>query len=452
MKRVKLLDSIFFRLISWTIAIAIMVVLGLGLLVLTRFEQMNNAALRWAVDADAARLAEAYAQGGDDWLARTIDERLAVARPVGDGSIYMVADNDGNPRAGNLHQWPDLSADQGEAGPIDLGPGGEAWGRAMRLDSDTQLLVARQTSWGDLIRHQISLAFVFGGLFVVFAVGMAGYMTSRRMELRIARINEAFRDPDGGALEALHSGRRDADEIGELTRHSSAALGRLRRLVAAHRESSDQIAHELRTPLMHLDHRLYRVLQRQPDEATAQTVERARGDIREIIAMLESLLDIAASEAQRGDLAGLEPVDVSELAEKIADLYDASAEETGHHFLCEITPGVTMPGVEMQLTRLITNLLDNAFKYVPAGGTVRLIVKPGPQITVADDGPGVPEAERPHVFTRFRRGANGQSDKNGSGLGLALAQAIARRHGLELELEPSEAGARFTAAPAEAGE
>jgi signal transduction histidine kinase len=103
-------------------------------------------------------------------------------------------------------------------------------------------------------------------------------------------------------------------------------------------------------------------------------------------------------------------------------------------------------GEEMQLTRLITNLLDNAFKFVPTGGTVELRLTPGPCLTVCDDGPGVPEADREKIFDKFARGSEPGS-QDGAGLGLALCRAIAERHQLEIALLPSTRGACFKVAP-----
>ena len=101
----------------------------------------------------------------------------------------------------------------------------------------------------------------------------------------------------------------------------------------------------------------------------------------------------------------------------------------------------------MQLTRLLSNLLDNALKYVPRGGTVRLVVSAGPVIEVSDDGPGVPEALRAGVFDRFRSGGAAQGNGTSHGLGLALARAIALRHDLAIRLVQSDKGAHFVIKP-----
>jgi signal transduction histidine kinase len=97
----------------------------------------------------------------------------------------------------------------------------------------------------------------------------------------------------------------------------------------------------------------------------------------------------------------------------------------------------------MQLTQLVANLLDNALKYVPKGGTIRLSLAKGPVLTVEDDGPGIAEGDREKIFRRFYRSRGEVSDSPGSGLGLALAKAIAERHDLTITLMPSVRGARF---------
>ena len=101
----------------------------------------------------------------------------------------------------------------------------------------------------------------------------------------------------------------------------------------------------------------------------------------------------------------------------------------------------------MQGTRLLSNLLDNAIKYVPEGGRVRLILRPGPQVVVEDDGPGIPRDQRDRVFERFAR-ATAPGDRPGHGLGLALSRAIAERHGLVLRLGDTPRGAQFILEPA----
>lgn len=211
---------------------------------------------------------------------------------------------------------------------------------------------------------------------------------------------------------------------------------------------SDHIAHEIRTPLTHLDNRLVNCLNAADDKLRREDIDKCREDIRGVVKMLDSLLDIAASEARVGDPTGLEMIDLSALAEDLIELYAASAEEEGIGLKTHIEAGVVLPGERMQLTRLISNLLDNALKYVPRGSTVRLVVAAGPVIEVIDDGPGIEPSLRPFVFDRFRSGRV-REGKTSHGLGLALARAIAHRHGLVIGLVPSKAGAHFAVKPKE---
>jgi signal transduction histidine kinase len=122
-------------------------------------------------------------------------------------------------------------------------------------------------------------------------------------------------------------------------------------------------------------------------------------------------------------------------------------EEAGLTLETAIAPGVTMLAERMQMTRLVSNLLDNAIKYVPHGGHVRLTLAPGPRLTVEDNGPGIPHDERERVFQRFARAAL-PGDKPGHGLGLALSRAIAQRHGMLLRLADVPTGTQFVLEPA----
>lgn len=446
-------DSIFARLVAWAMLVSVSVTLLLWVVAITTLERGNQAALVRAVDVDLAGLADIHASGGREELERRIADRLALANDGGTASHYMVADDAGRRLAGDIGRWPDLSARLSAAGFVTLPDRTPVYARATQLAPNLRLLVAREYGHDTALARRIGWAFLAAGAFAAIAVGLVGRWRSKRLADRIGLINRAFREPDDATLSALAEGRSERDEIGELTRHSAEALARLNRMVNAHRETTDQVAHELRTPLMHLDSRLVKALQAAPDADNQRLLADARGEIRHIIALLESLLDIATSEARRGDRLGLAPVNLSQLAQRIGELYADSAEESGHRFMRSIMPGISCQGEEMQLTRLITNLLDNAFKYVPAGGTVRLALEQGPVLTVSDDGPGVAEGDREHIFDRFRRGrsggASGGSGRSGAGLGLALARAIAERHGLTLRLAPSEKGARFVLSPEE---
>lgn len=423
-------------------ALSMALVAALWLLTHATIDRTNRAALERAVDVDLAGLVDIYASGGEDELVRRIADRLALVPSDGNAAHYMLAREDGRRIAGDIGEWPALSARLSQAGEVTLPGGVEAHARATQLGPDLRLVVMREHGESATLLWRVGLVFLGAGAALVLAVGLLGRRAASRLSRRIDRINQAFRAPEEGRRETLVSSEVE-DEIDELTRHSAAALARQERLVEAHRETSDQIAHEIRTPLMHLDNKLVKALKAEPGEAAANWLMAAREDIRRLVGMLESLLDIAASKARRGDRHGLAPVDLSGLVRRIGELYAASAEESGHAFSCSAASGVTIEGEQTQLTRMITNLLDNAFKYVPSGGSVALELRPGPVLTVRDDGPGIPPEDREAVFRRFHRGGAAAGDTQGAGLGLSLAAAIAERHGLAIRLEDAPNGACF---------
>jgi signal transduction histidine kinase len=426
-------------------ALSVVLVGALWLLTHATIERTSRAALERAVDVDLAGLVDIYASGGEAELARRIADRLVLAPRDGNAAHYLLAREDGRRIAGDLAEWPGLNARLSEAGEVALPSGKGAHARATQLGPDLRLMVLREHGDTSTLLWRVGLVFLIGGAALLIAVGLLGRMAAGKLSRRIERINRAFRDPEDDELKSLASAGAE-DEIDELTRHSAVALTRQKRLIEAYRETSDQVAHEIRTPLMHLDTRLVKALKAEPGDAARKGLLEAREDIRRLVGMLESLLDIAASKARRGDRHGLAPVDLSGLVLRIGELYADSAEESGHAFSCRAEPGVTVEGEQTQLTRMITNLLDNAFKYVPPGGSVALELARGPVLTVRDDGPGIPAEEREAVFHRFHRGSRNSTDAPGAGLGLALAAAIAERHGLAIRLDDTPHGACFVVA------
>ncbi|EAQ27662.1 hypothetical protein NAP1_08717 [Erythrobacter sp. NAP1] len=392
------------------------------------------------VDVDIAGLVDIYATSGQGELERRIADRIALTPSEGSTPHYLLADNAGNVIAGDIASWPGLDARVSEAGVIAIGDQSEAFARAVQLGPDLRLLVARRIDGNDAVLRNVTLAFAFAGTFFVVLVALLGRLAALKLQRRIGQINSAFRDPEA---ESELEQRIEGDEIDELASHSAKALRRQRNLMEAYKETSEQLAHEMRTPLSHLDNRLLKALQSGPEAKVGERLVEARAEIKRLVQTLESLLDIASSKTRRGDAAGLEPVDLSALISRICDLYSGSAEETGHELVCDVEPGVVIDGEEHQLGRLLTNLLDNALKYVPAGGRIEVILFQGPELVIRDDGPGIAPSDRLRIFERFYRGRASMNETHGSGLGLALAQAIAERHGLSLTLDYTDRGASF---------
>ena len=428
------------------IAATLIATSAVAVLFIVTFSVMSSAltqSLAATVDADLAGLADIHATSGRRELIARIGDRQTMTSIEGQPTHYLLTQR-GQILAGDVRQWPALSAARSEQGYVTV-DGVRSYARATRLAPELDLLVARDTSRESAILLRLIVAFLLSGVTIIAAVALVAWWRFRQLSHRLARINDAFRQADGEAIDALRGELRD-DEIGALARHSGGALARQVSLLDAQRLVSDHVAHELRTPLLHLDGRLRGLLANDPPDATAEVLARARSDIRRITTMLDSLLDIASSEANRGNAAGLTSFDLAATAADIAELYRSSIDEAGLRFETSITGGVTMVGEPMQISRLLANLLDNAIKYVPSGGLVSLTVNEGPIVIISDDGPGIPPELRPTIFERFSRGREpGRSP--GHGLGLALARAIAARHDLVLTLEESEKGCRFQLKP-----
>nr|WP_301286922.1 HAMP domain-containing sensor histidine kinase [Sphingobium sp. OAS761] len=405
----------------------------------------GRARLAREVDTDLAGLADIYVSGGDHELRARIADRLGVEREDGERSWYMLVDGQGHVLAGNLKRWPAVSPQRSETGFVVL-PGGERmFARATRLGPGARLVVGRSDDRGQALLERLAAAFAVAGAVIALFSLAAGHFAARRLRERVEAVNATFATVRAGQIGARAAGAGQGDELAELAANTNSMLDQVERLIEAQRAISDQTAHEIRTPLMHLDTRLLKAMETTGDGMLLAMLGQSRAELRGVVRLLDSLLDIAGTQALRGDRRGLGEIDLSDIAERMADLYGASAEELGIGFHARIAPRVMLRADPMQMTRLLTNLLDNAFKYVPSGGSVLLELSAGPQIVVQDDGAGIPPTDRKRVFERYVRLDNGAG--TGHGLGLALAMAIAQRHELSLHVEDAAPGARFVIRP-----
>lgn len=287
------------------------------------------------------------------------------------------------------------------------------------------------------------LARVAGGAFLFAALSafLVGPWASRRILRRVQAINEACDKVRIGDLAARAPGEETGDEFGALAGHVNAMLARIAALVLGLRDVSNRVAHDLRTPMARLKSDLEAA-------ARAETLEEARAlagaaavETDEILQTFEALLDI--TEVEAGSDGGLEPVRLDESAASAVDLYQAVAEDRGVTLRFSPEPAAIL-GERTLIVRLAANLIDNAIKFSPPGGEVRVVVTASGEeclLIVEDSGPGVPPEERESVMRRFSRGA-GSSQTPGHGLGLALVAAVAKRHGAKVKLEDAQLGLR----------
>lgn len=378
-------------------------------------------------------LLQSGALSGARGVALSIEARLAADRSGQE--FYLLAAPDGQRLAGNLSG---VSSERGwREGTIRQpdGTGAPVLMYAQPLPGGGALVVGRDlTAARALEQRLLTSAGWVGGAVLLLGLG-GGLLIGRSVARRAAAMEAALAAVQGGDLDRRLAVRAGGDEFDRLAARINATLDRLQSLMAALREVTDDIAHDLRTPLTRLRQRL--------DDAarapTTEAIEAAQAEADRLLEIFAALLRIAQVESgtQR---AGFTTVDLSAIAESVAEVYAPAAEERGQVLATAIAPGIAITGDPALLTQMLANLIENAIRHGRAGGRIGLgLAADG--ITVSDDGPGIPEAEREKVFHRFHRLDVSRSTP-GSGLGLALVRAVAELHGIGIMLEDAAPGLR----------
>jgi signal transduction histidine kinase len=395
-----------------------------------------------ATKADAASLIQEYTTQGIAGLIDAVEDRVAPDR-AGDG-LYLLEDEENAPLAANVQTWP--TAEPDARGWVsftvdrDDGPH-QARGLTYALKDGSRLLVGRDLHARlDFQGLMVDALYYALALTVLLGVG-GGLLISRRMLNRLDAINRAAERIRTGDLSHRIGSTGSNDEFDRLSDTLNAMLEEIRRLMNGMRTVTDNIAHDLRSPLTRMRGRLEMLL-REPADSEGQRVaiERTIGDADQLLATFTALLSIA--DAQSGSArATMAPLDLDALAADIVDLYGPAAEERGIAMRHDTGEGIVM-GSRQLLFQALVNLVDNAIKNTPDGGVIRVAVERqagGIHFVVADSGPGIPERDRDRVLEPFIRLDSSRSTP-GSGLGLALVAAIARLHGARVELADNKPG------------
>ncbi len=399
------------------------------------------------IAAEITGLAEQYRRTGLAGLTQVIIERSRNQRH----SLYLLADSDRDPIAGNLNAWPE----------VETGPGGwldfayeravgeqvethSARARHLLLRGGLHLLVGRDISdrleIDRLMRTSLAwaLALTLGlGLF-------GGIIMSRNMMRRIEAINRTSHEIIEGDLSRRIPLRGSNDELDELARNLNAMLDRIEELMVAMRQVTDNIAHDMRSPLNRMRSRLELTLREPPsEEAYRSAIEQTVAEAEQLVHTFNALLGIAQLEA-RSDRDSMTEIDLAETVQDVVELYGPVAEDKGIRIDVVACESIVLPANRHLLSQAVANLIDNAIKYTPADGTLEIGTrKTGTwaEIVVADNGPGIPEADRERVQERFVR-LEASRNSSGSGLGLSLVRAVTRFHGGTLTLEDNSPGLR----------
>ncbi len=366
-----------------------------------------------------------------------------------DAALYLLTDGRLNWLAGNLTRWP--AATPVRPGwisfPFSVRRHGalrseRALAKVIVLPGGERLLVGRDLSDADAFRARMTRSLSYAAV-LTLALGVAGgvFMT-RNMLRRVETVNRTSERIMRGDLSQRVPLNGSGDEFDQLSANLNTMLDRIEHLMQAMRQVTDNIAHDLRTPLARLRARLEVTLLERADltrygEALRDTITEAD----ELLGTFNALLSIAEAESGSRREALME-VDLAEIARSVAELYEPVADEKGLPLETAIGGPLLVRGDRHLLSQAIANLLDNALKYTPTG-KVSLTARPSEttaRIEIADNGPGVPADRRTTVFDRFVR-LEGSRSTPGNGLGLSLVRAVAQLHGGEVWLEDNRPGA-----------
>lgn len=437
-----------FRLAALYFLVFAVSVLGVLLFVYWTSADFIDRQTEATLDAEITGLAEQYSQRGLSGLVQIVAARSAGDR--GDGMLYLVTDPDGRPLAGNIAAWPTgVSARAGrlsfttEARVKDRIETHPAQGVSFTIPGRYRLLVGRDVSDATAFRNRVKTTLLWAGL-VALGVGLlGGTAMSRNLLRRVEQVNRTSERVMAGNLSDRVPLNGTSDEFDQLAANLNRMLDQIERLMNAMREVTDDVAHDLKTPLARLRARLELALIG-PADASLQTeaIRAAIDEADRLLATFNALLSIAELESgARRDHT--EPLDLSEIARSAAELYEPVAEEKGFVLSLATEPGVRIRGSRHLLSQAIANLLDNALKYAGAGEIqIRVLRGEGrAAVEVTDRGQGIPEADREAVFDRFVRLEPSRSTP-GNGLGLSLVRAVVRRHRGTVELADNRPGLR----------
>jgi len=401
------------------------------------------------VDAEITGLAEQYRQGGIRRLVFVVDAR---SRRPG-SSLYLVTTRAGEGLAGNVGSlatgiletsgWTETAYRRLDDPD---GAAHHALVRVFQLPSGFRLLVGRDLEERERL-HDIILAAARWSLAIVIVLGVAGgFFVTRRVLKRVDAMTETTRKIMDGDLAGRLPVAGTGDELDRLATNLNAMLERIEALMHGLKEVSDNIAHDLKTPLTRLRNRCEEALRLAEDEsqyrvALESTIEESEALIR----TFNALLMIARAESgQARD--GMIDFDAAEIARGVGELYEPLADDKGIHLKVEAPAATPVHGNRELISQALANLVDNAIKYGAGmnGAEAEIVVTATGEgdrilLAVADSGRGIPQPDRGRVVERFVRLEQSRSQP-GSGLGLSLASAIARLHGGELKLEDNNPG------------
>ncbi len=394
-----------------------------------------------ALYSEVTALTAAYSSGGFSRLSQSVSERSSSRGAF----LYLLVDAKGMKVAGDFDVLP---AQPPQAGQIYVPfsydarnydgqvQRKQAEGRIIRFQDGTVLLVAYDIgARGEMVKRITDVVWTAAIAGLVLSL-VGGVIVSRSVTRRVESLARTTEDVMAGDLSRRAVVNGSGDEFDRLAERLNAMLSKLERLMIASRYSGDAIAHDLRSPLArlrnHLETSLAQTGDRQDFEgAIAYSIE----EVDRVLETFNAILRL--SKVQGGQSGTFDRFSLSEQCDELAEIYDAVCEEKGLSFTHNIKSNLMVHADKSLITQVMFNLLDNAVKYTPTGGAVKLVLRRKRtgeiELSVLDSGPGIPETDREKVFERFFRLEEARTEP-GSGLGLSLVSAVAEMHQAKLSL------------------
>lgn len=434
--RIRFLQTESFRLSAIYALVFALSVLAIGTAMLALTRQALREQILQSAQTDIVAMQRAYRQEG----IAEVREVVGQLKGAPGASEYFLVQQNGKRLAGNL---PPMSPDVGNV-ELPQGAGHAAvLGVGAKIAPDLYAFSGTTIARVQEVQSQIlrMLLWVFLGALILAIAG--GFLISRSFLNRTDSMTKACRAIMEGNLKTRLPLRGVDDELDRLAATVNEMLDRIAALMANLGQVTNDIAHDLRTPITHLRHRLERGKTEcsSPAEYNA-AMDAAIEKTDEILGMFAALLRIVQIEAG-SRRAAFTRLELTALIEQLREVYTSVAEEADHTLTVDATTEAAINGDRALLVQLFSNLIENAIIHTPPGTHIWLRLSradPGRvAVTVADNGPGVRPEEHSRIFQRlYRREASRSAP--GHGLGLSLVAAIAELHGAQVEIEPVEPG------------
>jgi len=390
-----------------------------------------------SVRVEAGDLAAIDRAAGRDALLRALEARRSTGPRRAFDALLAP---DGKVLLANLPSWPDDPVPGWALLEADAYKGGqerdyEALVVEQRLDDGARLIVGRDV---EDIDDRDELFTIGSAWLIVIAAALAiggSIAMSSAVGQRIDMVTRTARRVMAGSLTERIPLRGTGDDFDELSETLNLMLGRIEESVESVRRVSDNVAHELRTPLARLHADLDELRSAESDDERQQLTEQAVAEAERLQAIFDALLRIARIESGR-HLAGVKPVDLTTLLHDAVEFHLPDAEERGQRIESRIAPGLVMEADRNLIFQAVSNLLDNAGKYGGEGGTIGVTASAAGgtvRIAISDTGPGIAPEYRERVKERFFR-VPGTGGQPGTGLGLAIVAAIVALHRGRIEI------------------